>query len=66
VPIVATLKIEGIGNMFYVIWVPCDIPRLGIAANSEFQLYVADKGNLTIAEFVQSELGLTTEEWELV
>jgi hypothetical protein len=52
--------------MFYVIWVPCDIPRLGIAANSEFQLYVADKGNLTIAEFVQSELGLTTEEWELV
>ena len=49
--------------MFYVIWVTCDVPRLGIAADSTFRLYSADKGSLSLAEYVKSELGLEPEEW---
>lgn len=52
--------------MFYVIVVTVDVLRLGIAAWSEFQLPVEGKGNLTVEEYVEIELGLKEGEYERI
>ena len=50
--------------MHYLIYVLTDIDRLGIAADSEFQLPLEGKGSLSLEEYVREELGLEPGEWE--
>lgn len=53
--------------MYYLIWIPAPVERLGITADSEFQLPVSGKKReWTLAEYVRRELGLHAGEWEVI
>lgn len=52
--------------MFYIIWVPNNVERLGIAADSEFKIYRSDMGEMSIADYMRSEFELDPNEYEVI